>query len=180
MTKPLTAVFALGVLWLAPAVAPAQSGPELVLELAKQLTPAGNAAACLDHTPTASDRRTRSCRIALSATPEADTIIVSFFTADSVMLQLDQRLTDTASREQFVRRIDEFATRHTLTRRDCGHGESPAGATRGHLWHSGRLLVSLIEITNTDAAPRAGLLAISPPTTYPIEQLCRGQDHRDR
>lgn len=176
----LHSAVALALLCWAPIAARAQSLPEPLLELARSIAPSAGTADCTEHVPTAQDARSRTCRYTLSATTGADTIVVSFFTADSVMLQLDHRLTDAAAMTRFVQHVDAFAQQYDMTRRNCGAGETPAGATRGHLWYTDRILVSLTELARPETPPRALLVAISPPGTYPTDQLCPGRDRDTR
>lgn len=169
------AVLTMAMLLVVARPSAAQPTVDRVQELAEFVAPAGALAVCQVARSTPADEGpTRSCRWTVSASPRADTMVVSHYLHDSRLLQLDRQFTDGAAAAQFVDTLIGFGRRLDLTMRECGVANVPAGDARGRLWFSERLLMYVTEFDKPNVLPRVALMATNVPSAFPTDLMCPG------
>ncbi len=173
--RHLLTVLTISMLLAATRPADAQSTADRVQELAEFLAPSGALAVCQMEPRTPSDEGpTRSCRWAVSTSPRADTMVLSQYVGDSLLLQLDRQFTDGAAAAQFVDALVGFGGRLDLTMRECGVASTPAGDARGRLLFSEQLILHVTAFDKPNVLPRVALMATNVPSAFPTDLMCPG------
>jgi hypothetical protein len=173
--RRLLTVLTISMLLAAPRPADAQTTADRVRELAGFLAPSDASAVCqVERRMPELEGPTRSCRWTVSTSPRADTMVLSQYPGDTVLLQLDRQFTDGAAAAQFVDALVGFGRRLDLTMRDCGAANTPAGDARGRLLFSEQLILHVTAFDKPDVLPRVALMATNVPSAFPTDLMCPG------